>query len=135
MKIYDAKFWSKVQRDYNPYGCWYWLGTQDGDGYGRVTRKAISASSLRTHKYSFYLFHGRWPEGPCCHSCGNKDCVRPSHLYDDLMRPAPGKTDYEMYTIVGDTQKRYAKGSRINGLSALAREYGLSRRRMLNIMQ
>lgn len=126
MKIKDDKFWAKVQRYQDPYACWVWLGARDNQGYGKITRKEISSQPIRANRYAFYLHHGRWPEGACHHSCGNKACVRPSHLIDDLLRPVPGKNELEMYYIGGDVQRRYAKSSRINGVSALAREYEVS---------
>lgn len=128
MKIKDKKFWAKVQRNNNRNVCWYWLGAKDDDGYGRVARKAVKATPVRVHRYAFFLHHGRWPEGDCHHGCGNKLCVRPSHLFDNLMLPTSGKSDHEMYSIADDVRKRYAKSSRVNGVSALAREYGVSQK-------
>lgn len=125
MKIADERFWRKVVRSQSSTACWTWGGAIDRDGYGRLTRKVIGDEALRAHRYAFFLFHGRWPEGNCYHTCGKRHCVRPSHLHDAITRPHGEKSADEMYLCVERIRRRYVKGSRINGLVSLSREYNL----------
>lgn len=60
-------------------GCWQWIAARAHDGYGKM-RTAASRSEA-AHRVSYKLFVGEIPAGlQIRHKCGNKLCVRPSHL-------------------------------------------------------
>ena len=128
MKRKDTKFWAKVQKEHSKFICWAWQGAKDKYGYGRVVRQRFGKQPLKAHRYAFYLYYGRWPEGECIHACGNKSCVKPGHLYDDVRRAAKQKPTLDGYieNHVQEIQERYVKGSRMNGVSSLAKDYRLT---------
>jgi len=71
----EASFWSKV---YKTNHCWFWLGSQDKDGYGLVT---WMQKSVRAHRISFSLTKGKIKKGDLImHSCDIRQCVNPEHL-------------------------------------------------------
>ena len=123
----DIKFWARVDKDNSKSGCWIWTGALDSYGYGRVMRVQFSKKPIKAHRYAFYLHYGRWPEGACTTACGHKACIRPAHLYDAIRRAdrsLPAMHGY-LEDWVPRIQKRYVKGSRVNGIRAIAKDYGL----------
>ena len=87
-----ALFMRRVDKQEN--GCWYWTGTKDRLGYGRVHDARDHCQRL-AHRIGYELFKGPIPEGLMLdHLCRNPSCVNPDHLeaVDAFTNQARGET-------------------------------------------
>jgi hypothetical protein len=72
----EERFWAKVEKT---DGCWRWIGSTDGRGYGVVWK---DGRKTKAHVASWEMANSRSrPDGlVVMHRCDNKICVRPEHL-------------------------------------------------------
>lgn len=84
-------------------GCWLWIGSRHGKGYGHF--RTAHGAVEKAHRVAWRLFVGQIPDGKqVLHRCDVPSCVNPSHLF--LGTNADNLADRQ-------AKQRQARGSRV----------------------
>ena len=63
-------------------GCWLWLGSVNGDGYGTGWRPKWQKPAQTAHRIAYKAFKSDVPnEKVIAHSCDTPSCCNPDHLW------------------------------------------------------
>ncbi len=138
-----CRFWSEISKDgpLHPLlgtRCWEWIGRKGRDGYGII---GTGGKHVGVHRYSWIIHNGSLPDGLCVlHHCDNPGCTNPEHLFLGTKADNMADRDAKGRQVMGEAQhlaklteekvreirRRYRRGTKVNGIVALAREFGVS---------
>ncbi len=91
--------WPKIDKR-GPDDCWPWTGSYFPQGYGRVV---LGGDSYGAHRVAYKLAKGEPGHLFVCHTCDNRKCCNPAHLFSGTM------TD-NMHDMIAKGRDKHGKG-------------------------
>lgn len=118
-------------------GCWRWIGSKTSGGYGQFPMNGKNHNASRA---MWVLLNGT-PRASLhiCHTCDNRECVRPSHLFagtrSDNMRDCRNKGRLHLGSLTGrDVRSVRALHARGVGPAKISRRFGVTRRAIYDVV-
>jgi hypothetical protein len=145
----SERFWPKVHKT---DGCWFWTGSRDRKGYGRIN---INYIPQLAHRIAWELACSPVPAGLfVLHKCDNPPCVRPDHLYvgthidnmrdarerrrmkTERFRASRQRGEARPHSKLTENQVREIRALREDGatMTSLAAHYGVAKNCIRNIV-
>jgi hypothetical protein len=91
LRPWQDRLWAKIERR-GPDDCWFWTGSLDANGYGRLNIEKVPELA---HRFAYLDATGENPEGQCVlHKCesrypkgdySHRRCCNPAHLKTGTM--------------------------------------------------
>lgn len=143
------RFWRKVRKG-EPDECWEWIGTKNGDGYGRFHIWEPDGKRLvGAHRQSWEWANGRAVGELCvCHTCDNPACVNPAHLFlgthienmrdrdaKGRRQPLKGEANGRAKLLAAEVACMRVEHAAGRGTAELAAKYGVSRGTVQSIVR
>jgi HNH endonuclease len=143
---YTKRFWSKVDKSGGPEACWPWNAGKGWFGHGQFW---LNGKTRSAHVVAYEMEHGPVPEGKVVrHSCDFAPCCNQLHLRlgtqaDNVAdrvargRSAVGEGNGNAKLTVEAVQSiraRHTRHNKLNGTTALAKEFGVTRKVIVDIV-